>query len=74
MSALPPKADVAIADCHVRFVPKADIHFLFAHLVGGGAQRRRHGKTNGLGGLIGPVVLITAAIRSHTEDGYKVPK
>jgi hypothetical protein len=25
MSALPPKADIAESDCHVRFVPKADI-------------------------------------------------
>jgi hypothetical protein len=25
MSALPPKADIAERDCHVRFVPKADI-------------------------------------------------
>jgi hypothetical protein len=25
MSALPPKADIADHDCHVRFVPKADI-------------------------------------------------
>jgi hypothetical protein len=25
MSALPPKADIAQRDCHVRFVPKADI-------------------------------------------------
>jgi hypothetical protein len=24
MSALPPKADIAESDCHVRFVPKAD--------------------------------------------------
>jgi hypothetical protein len=24
MSALPPKADIAERDCHVRFVPKAD--------------------------------------------------
>ena len=25
MSALPPKADIAERECHVRFVPKADI-------------------------------------------------
>ena len=25
MSALPPKVDIAERDCHVRFVPKADI-------------------------------------------------
>ena len=25
MSALPPKADIRLCDCHVRFVPKADI-------------------------------------------------
>jgi len=25
MSALPPKADISERDCHVRFVPKADI-------------------------------------------------
>jgi len=25
MSALPPKADIAERDCHVRFVPKADV-------------------------------------------------
>jgi hypothetical protein len=25
MSALPPKADIVERDCHVRFVPKADI-------------------------------------------------
>jgi hypothetical protein len=29
MSALPPKADIAEGDWHVRFVPKADIWELF---------------------------------------------
>src|SRR6516162_6454562 len=33
MSALPPKADIAKHECHVRFVPKADIR-LFDHLIG----------------------------------------
>jgi hypothetical protein len=33
MSALPPKADIAERDRHLRFVPKADICSL-AHLVG----------------------------------------
>jgi hypothetical protein len=27
MSALPPKADIDEHDCHVRFVPKADIEY-----------------------------------------------
>ena len=39
MSALPPKADIAESDWHVRFVPKADICSaailpLFDHLIG----------------------------------------
>ena len=34
MSALPPKADIDERDCHVRFVPKADIARLVDHLVG----------------------------------------
>jgi hypothetical protein len=35
MSALPPKADIRLALCDVRFVPEADIRPLFDHLVGG---------------------------------------
>jgi hypothetical protein len=43
MSALPPIADIAERDHHVRFVPKADIcgaakFRLFDHLVDGGKQ------------------------------------
>jgi hypothetical protein len=34
MSALPPKADIAERECHVRFVPKADIGALFDRFVG----------------------------------------
>jgi len=35
MSALPPKADIAERECHVRFVPKADIRpASFDHLIG----------------------------------------
>jgi hypothetical protein len=36
MSALPPKADIAERDYHVRFVPIADIGTLFDHLVSAG--------------------------------------
>jgi hypothetical protein len=36
MSALPRKADIAVRDWDVRFVPKADIDRLFDHLVGAG--------------------------------------
>jgi hypothetical protein len=39
MSALPPKADIAVRDWHVRFVPKADIsarsRLSFPPLLGG---------------------------------------
>ena len=53
MSALPPKADIAECDRHVRFVPKADICSaailpLFDHLVGAAKQRKRHGEAEGL--------------------------
>jgi len=47
MSALPPKADIAESDRHVRFVPKADITrcskkgLLFDYLVGRGEERWR---------------------------------
>jgi hypothetical protein len=34
MSALPPIADICGAQADVRFVPEADIGFLFNHLVG----------------------------------------
>jgi hypothetical protein len=34
MSRLPPKADIAESDWHVRFAPKADISALFNYLVG----------------------------------------
>jgi hypothetical protein len=56
MSALPPKADIAERDRHVRFVPKADswsaaILSLFDHLVGSNQQTGRHGKSECLGGL-----------------------
>ena len=39
MSALPPKADMCGATRHVRFVPIADIGFLFDHVVGLRKQR-----------------------------------
>ena len=39
MSALPPKADMCSATRDVRFVPKADIGFLFDHVVGLRKQR-----------------------------------
>src|SRR5215831_15719753 len=39
MSALPPKADIGTQPCDVRFVPKADIHGLFDHLVGAHQER-----------------------------------
>ena len=42
MSALPPKADMCGALGDVRYVPIADIAYLFDHLVGAGEQRRRH--------------------------------
>jgi hypothetical protein len=35
----------------VRFVPKADIGWLFDHLVGAAEQRQRHGETEHSGGL-----------------------
>jgi hypothetical protein len=38
MSALPPKADIAESDWHVRFVPKADIARPIDHPVGAGEQ------------------------------------
>src|SRR5262245_25360883 len=46
-TALPPKADIAERNHHVRFVPKGDIRSaaksrLFNHLVGAREQRRRH--------------------------------
>src|SRR5215472_5154913 len=41
MSALPPKADIAESDCHVRFVPKADIQILTRIHSVNQAQRRR---------------------------------
>jgi hypothetical protein len=31
MSALPPKADIAVGDWHVRFVPRADIQTVFGY-------------------------------------------
>ena len=34
MSALPPKADIGTQSWNVRFVPKADIHHSFDHMVG----------------------------------------
>ena len=34
MSALPPKADIAECDWHVRFVPEAEVHQLFDYMVG----------------------------------------
>jgi hypothetical protein len=37
-----PKADIDRRDEHVRLVPIADIPGLIDHLVGAGAQRRRH--------------------------------
>src|SRR5215468_2044323 len=39
MSALPPKADIERRSRDVRFVPKADIGFLFDHVVGLRKQR-----------------------------------
>jgi hypothetical protein len=36
MSALPPEADVCGANRHVRYGPKADIGFLFDHLISAG--------------------------------------
>ena len=62
MSALPPKADIAEGDHHVRFVPKADILRcgkgtpLFDHLVGAGEQR-----------LITSANLLAAQLGSRTE-------
>jgi hypothetical protein len=34
MSALPPKADIAERDRHVRFVPEADVGGSIDHLIG----------------------------------------
>jgi len=56
MSALPPKADIAERDRHVRFVPKADSCSaanlrLFDHLVGSGEHGRRELEAERLGGL-----------------------
>jgi hypothetical protein len=53
MSALPPKADIAERDHHVRFVPQADKlrcskMGLFDHLVGVGEQARRNSQTENL--------------------------
>jgi hypothetical protein len=46
MSTLPPKADIAERDRHVRFVPKADsctaAKKLFDHLVSAGEQCGRY--------------------------------
>jgi hypothetical protein len=43
MSALPPKADIAECEWHIRFVPKADIRRAsFNRVVGAGQQLRRH--------------------------------
>src|SRR5215469_2951189 len=51
MSALPPQADIAESDWHVRFVPKADISPLFDHLVSTGEQRGWDGQAKRLSGL-----------------------
>jgi hypothetical protein len=56
MSALPPKADIAEGDGHVRFVPKADIprcgkNALFDQLISAPAQIERHGNAKGLRSL-----------------------
>src|SRR5262249_30004275 len=50
MSALPPKADIAKRDHHVRFVPKADIGCLFDHFVGTGEYRMWKCDAQPLGG------------------------
>ena len=50
MSAIPPKADIAERDHHVRFVPKADIA-LFDHLISAGEQRRGNFKSERLRSL-----------------------
>jgi hypothetical protein len=41
MSALPPKADTAERDRHVRFVPEANCLSLLDHLVGSHASAQR---------------------------------
>jgi hypothetical protein len=57
MSALPPKADIAGRQFHVRFVPKADIlapqrrMSLFDDLVGAAEQRIRDGEAQRFRGL-----------------------
>jgi hypothetical protein len=51
MSALPPKAKVCGAIADVRFGPKADITFLFDHLIGAGEQRDGYLYPDRLGGL-----------------------
>jgi hypothetical protein len=49
MSAIPPKADIPNDDCHVRFVPKADIYSPYS--ITSAALARR------LGGMVSPSVL-----------------
>jgi hypothetical protein len=56
MSALPPKADIAESDWHLRFVPKADScsaakSVLFDHVIGFGEQCRWHRQSERLGCL-----------------------
>jgi hypothetical protein len=56
MSAVPPKADIAIRYRHVRFVPKADIRWsakerLFDHPVGGREQRLGYCHAERFGGF-----------------------
>src|SRR5215831_8179065 len=51
MSALPPKADIRTQSWNVRFVPKADIGWLFDYLVGALLEMHRHDKADRLGGF-----------------------
>src|SRR5262245_21031864 len=51
VSALPPKADVAERDWHVRFVPKADITTSLDHFVGELLHLRRHIESERFRGL-----------------------